>query len=131
VQFRLLQFRVQAAPPLKDTGNDLIAVRGMSMRSISVRSTIEKTFIKPPSKRIYQILAVVAFAVKDKQVSVDASQVFLVPHAAVEQITNRVAMLKDLGDTPRADLSLILSLLVFLPRIFFAMLLLNQDDHRL
>jgi hypothetical protein len=37
-QFRLLQFDVQAAAPLKDTGNDLIAVRGEVLRAISVRN---------------------------------------------------------------------------------------------
>ncbi len=32
VQLRLLEFDVQAAPPLKDSGNDLIAIRGTAMR---------------------------------------------------------------------------------------------------
>ena len=28
VQLRLLQYNVQAAPPIKDSGNDLIAIKG-------------------------------------------------------------------------------------------------------
>ena len=37
VQLRLLEFDVQAAPPLKDSGNDLIAIRGIDMRAIQVK----------------------------------------------------------------------------------------------
>ena len=39
VQLRLLEFDVQAAPPLKDSGNDLIAIRGIAMRAIQVKAT--------------------------------------------------------------------------------------------
>jgi hypothetical protein len=36
VQLRLLEYDVQAAPPLKDSGNDLIAIRGGQFRAIQV-----------------------------------------------------------------------------------------------
>ena len=36
VQIRLLQFGVQAAPPIKDSGNDLIAVNDREFRAVSV-----------------------------------------------------------------------------------------------
>jgi hypothetical protein len=39
VQLRLLEFDVQAAPPLKDSGNDLIAIRGEPMRAIQMKTT--------------------------------------------------------------------------------------------
>lgn len=38
VQLRLLEFGVQAAPPLKDTGNDLIAIRGEVVKFIQVKT---------------------------------------------------------------------------------------------
>lgn len=38
-QLKLLQYGVQAAPPIKDTGNDLIAVRGNNLCAIQVKST--------------------------------------------------------------------------------------------
>jgi 5-hydroxyisourate hydrolase-like protein (transthyretin family) len=39
VQLRFLQYDVQAAPPLKDSGNDLIAIRGEQWRAIQVKTT--------------------------------------------------------------------------------------------
>ena len=36
VQIRLLQYGVQAAPPIKDSGNDLIAMNGEVFRAVSV-----------------------------------------------------------------------------------------------
>lgn len=36
VQIRLLQCGVQAAPSIKDSGNDLIAVNGKEFRAVSV-----------------------------------------------------------------------------------------------
>ena len=39
VQLRLLQYGVQAAPPLKDSGNDLIALKGYEIRTIQVKTS--------------------------------------------------------------------------------------------
>ncbi len=39
VQLRLFQYGVQAAPPLKDSGNDLIAVRRETFRAVQVKTT--------------------------------------------------------------------------------------------
>ena len=38
VQTRLLQYGVQAAPPLKDSGNDLIALKGDAIKTIQVKT---------------------------------------------------------------------------------------------
>lgn len=48
VQLRLLQCGVQAAPPINDSGNDLIAVNGRTVRAVSVRTTISGRYRKPP-----------------------------------------------------------------------------------
>jgi hypothetical protein len=40
VQLRLLEYDVQAAPPVKDTGNDLIAIRGRVFNAIQVKTTV-------------------------------------------------------------------------------------------
>jgi hypothetical protein len=90
-QFRLLQFDVQAAAPLKDTGNDLIAVRGQVFRAISVRSTTGETFNKPNPRRLYHILAVVKFETSKDGVVLDETDLFLVPHAAVDNIQNNIS----------------------------------------
>lgn len=65
VQLRLLQYDVQAAPPLKDSGNDLIAAKGDRFKSIQVRTTTTGRFEKPPENKIYHILAIVHLAGED------------------------------------------------------------------
>jgi hypothetical protein len=53
VQLRLLQYDVQAAPPLKDSGNDLIALRGFVVRTIQVKTTTDALPVWPPEARLY------------------------------------------------------------------------------
>jgi len=87
VQIRLLQFGVQAAPPIEDSGNDLIAVNGKEFRSVSVRTTTSTTFTKPKSERIYDVLAVVCLAGGDNEVLLDSSQIFLIPQPVVAEVS--------------------------------------------
>jgi hypothetical protein len=83
VQARLLQYSVQAAPPIKDSGNDLIAVNGSEFRAVSVRTTTTGTYNKPEAARLYHILAVVYLVGDDCEVSLDGSQIFLIPREEV------------------------------------------------
>jgi hypothetical protein len=87
VQIRLLQYGVQAAPPIEDSGNDLIAVNGKEFRSVSVRTTTKGAYTKPNSARIYDVLAVVYLAGADNEVALDGSQIFLIPHSAVADVS--------------------------------------------
>lgn len=59
VQAYLLAHGVQGAPPVKDSGNDLIAVRGNSFRAIQVRTSASGKIHKPSPDCLYHILAVV------------------------------------------------------------------------
>lgn len=59
VQLRLLQYGVQAAPPLKDSGNDLIAVSGFEMRCIQVKTTSAVLPAWPPDAKRDHLLAIV------------------------------------------------------------------------
>ena len=83
VQIRLLQHGVQAAPPIKDSGNDLIAVNGKEFRAVSVRTTTTGTYSKPEAGRLYHVLAVVFLVGDEREVSLDGSQLFLIPQAEV------------------------------------------------
>lgn len=83
VQIRLLQWGVQAAPPIKDSGNDLIAVNGKKFRAVSVRTTRTGRYRKPKAGRLYDVLAVVYLVGKDREVYLDGSQLFLIPQAEV------------------------------------------------
>ena len=82
VQIRLLQHGVQAAPPILDTGNDLIAVNGKEFRAISVRTTTGGTYNKP-RHRDYHVLAVVHLRGEGRDLDLNNSQVYLIPSADV------------------------------------------------
>ena len=88
VQLRLFQYDVQAAPPLKDSGNDLIAVRGNIFRAVQVKTTNDPNG-KPqaPKDRRYHILAFVRLAGEGNELYLDKSAVYLFDK---EEITNNV-----------------------------------------
>ncbi len=93
LQLRLLQYGVQAAPPIKDTGNDLIAVRRTCFRAIQVKTTttgfpIFFDLSKLPD--LYHILAIVRFVdlefnegTHDFTVPLDNTRIFLLRHYQV------------------------------------------------
>lgn len=83
VQLRLLEYGVQAAPPLKDSGNDLIAVNGREFRSVSVKTTGKDAYEKP-ANRLYQVLAVVKLVIENG-VLLDRSPIWLMTPDDVQQ----------------------------------------------
>jgi hypothetical protein len=89
VQIRLLQYGVQAAPPIKDSGNDLIAVNGREFRAVSVRTTTTGRFQKPPAARLYHVLAVVHLAGSNREIFLDESRLFLIPQEEVAAVADR------------------------------------------
>lgn len=88
VQIRLLQYGVQAAAPIKDSGNDLIAVNGPEFRAVSVRTTTDGIFTKPNGERLYHVLAVVHLSGHDNEVHLDGSRLYLVPKDEVAGASN-------------------------------------------
>ena len=89
VQLRLLQFGVQAAPPIEDTGNDLIAVNGTEFRAVSVRTTTTGIYNKPDMERAYHVLAVVYLSGENRDLHLDQSDIFLIPQADVASASCR------------------------------------------
>jgi|ERR1700733_600845 len=95
VQLRLLEYGVQAAPPLKDTGNDLIAVREEVFRGIQIKTT---AFGKRRVHRLpehYHVLALVHLCSSDVQVLLDQCEIYLLPRSVVERNHGRAP--KDLS----------------------------------
>jgi hypothetical protein len=90
VQLRLLEHDVQAAPPIKDSGNDLIAVRGESFRGIQVKTTAGKRVDARNLPEHYHIIALVYLCADDKNVFLDKSRVFLIPRAVWEKNKGKV-----------------------------------------
>lgn len=87
VQIRLFQHDVQAAPPIKDSGNDLIAIRGWIIKAVQVKTScppfpIKFNLAELPAR--YHILALVQLPTKidyddliDFELSLDACRIFL------------------------------------------------------
>ena len=88
VQLRLFQYGVQAAPPLKDSGNDLIAVRGKTLKAIQVKTTTIDGRLKKPADRLYHILAFVRLHGENNELSLDSSEVYLIEKKVVDGTRN-------------------------------------------
>src|SRR5260370_35164638 len=82
VQLRLLEFDVQADPPLKDSGNELIAIRGTAMRAIQVKATkIEEDGYQirvADLPRLYHALAIVKLEGDENTLRLDEPRIFLI-----------------------------------------------------
>ena len=103
VQLRLLQYEVQAAEPLKDTGNDLIAIKGETFKAIQVKTTenndqISFDFAKL-SQRKYHILALVFLDQKESDepnaINIDESKIFLLNSSDIKKGTYKKPELKE------------------------------------
>ncbi|NLZ07368.1 MAG: hypothetical protein GXY19_19545 [Phycisphaerae bacterium] len=95
VQLRLLQFDVQAAPPLKDSGNDLIAVRHGVFRAIQVKTTTGSSYQTNGLPDHYHLLAVVNLVKDSDVIFLDESRVFLIPRERVMSAPRRCDQLNE------------------------------------
>jgi hypothetical protein len=96
VQLRLLEYGVQAAPPLKHSGNDLIAVKDTSFRAIQIKTTTTERFKKRGLPERYHRLAVVHLAKPDSsEVSYDQSTFFLLSKLQVEHASCQISGLSE------------------------------------
>lgn len=93
VQLRLLQFGVQAAPPIKDSGNDLIAVKELAFRAIQIKTTAGEVYPVQDLPKFYHILAVVQLAGEGINLSLDHSRVFLIPRERVPTAPRQISAL--------------------------------------
>lgn len=94
VQLRLLQYGVQAAPPLKDSGNDLIALKGFAIRCVQVKTTTTDVPAWPPEDKLYHLLAVVQLKGAEHDLYLDGSTVYLLSRDEVRRATRSWAGLE-------------------------------------
>jgi hypothetical protein len=87
VQIRFLQYDIQAAPPLKDSGNDLIAILGETFKGIQVKTTTKQYINKTNLPEHYHILAIVKLCGESTEIFLDQSQVYLIPRENVDDTT--------------------------------------------
>jgi hypothetical protein len=79
VQLRLLEHGVQAAQPIKDSGNDLIAVKGSQFRTIQIKTSVGKASTLRPSRmpEHYHLLAIVELDWQNDRIMLDGSRIML------------------------------------------------------
>ena len=95
VQIRLLQHSVQAAPPVKDSGNDLIAICGDQFRAVQVKTTARAEVTLPAKKlkrtrwHILAIVRLVSYNYKPDaehiEVELDKAEVYLLQRREVKK----------------------------------------------
>ncbi len=95
VQLRLLEHDVQAAEPIKDSGNDLIVIRGRVFRTIQVRTTTVETIDKPDGTTLYGILAVVQLPVASGRFVTRDAQIYLFSVDEVQGLSGKVTRYAD------------------------------------
>lgn len=80
LQIRLLEYGIQSAPPLKDSGNDLIAIKGNIVRFIQVK-TSKFRVSKPSQNRLPEIFHLIALVKlkysKEGSLLLDESDIFM------------------------------------------------------
>jgi len=94
VQLRLLEHKVQAAPPIKDTGNDLIAIRGEVFRAIQVKTTTKNSWSKGRLPKMYHVVAVVKFEYSAESFCLDESSIYLIPRNEVDKAPTNISRLQ-------------------------------------
>ncbi len=93
VTLRLLERGVQAAPPIKDSGNDLIAVKGESFRAIQVKTTTTNRFNNLDFPDLFHIAALVHLTKEGSTYNLEESRIFLLEPYEITQGSYSVANL--------------------------------------
>jgi hypothetical protein len=94
-QLRLLQYGVQAAPPLKDTGNDLIALRGWITKCVQVKTTAGNTFNLNNLPEKYHFVLLVKLEGEGDNIFLDRTEIFLLTKEEIAKNTYSVHELTD------------------------------------
>lgn len=89
VQLRLLQFDVQAAAPLKDSGNDLIALKGPRCHTVQVKTTANHHLPDWPDDIVYSLLAIVDLQGEGREIFLDRTSVYLIPREELQGVERR------------------------------------------
>ena len=87
VQLRLLEYGVQAAPPIKDSGNDLIAIKKKMIKTVQVKTTIKGSIRVPDESKLYDLLALVFIHNVSGKIHLDNSKIFILQKEEITQKT--------------------------------------------
>jgi hypothetical protein len=95
LQLRLLQHGVQAAPPLKDTGNDLIAIRGNVFKAVQVKTTTADRVRPEVPDRAFHLLGLVRLEGEGNTLHLDKCTIYLIPKDDVARLGDGGPRLED------------------------------------
>lgn len=89
VQIKLLSLGVQAAPPIKDSGNDLIAIKGEIVKFVQVKTATNRKPNKRNLPDTYHLLALVKLVKKknNNQIELDKSEILIVKKGELKEKT--------------------------------------------
>lgn len=83
-QLRLLEFGVQAAPPIKDSGNDLIAIRGEVVKYIQVKTSLNQQPRARDLPEVFHLVFLVNLATDESSILLDQSTITVLEKAGGE-----------------------------------------------
>ena len=96
VQLRLFEYGIQAAPPIKDSGNDLIAIKGEVVKFIQVKTSKHRI----PSKEFQKFVITVALVrlkySEDGGLLLDDSKIYIIEKG--EDRSQKKELTKELAD---------------------------------
>ena len=104
VQLKLLQYGVQAAQPIKDSGNDLIAIKKEVVKFIQVKATTGDRIGVGKLPKIYHVLAMVFLKKNGENILLDESEIFLLEKRKVNKKSYSLNPLKKSESTYKLEL---------------------------
>ena len=85
VILRLLEHQIQASFTLKDSGNDLLAVKGDVFKAIQVKSSVRGIFDHlPPISKKYHLLALVSLRGEQMHLDLNRSKIYLLTKEEID-----------------------------------------------
>lgn len=87
-QVHLLVNGVQAAPPLRDSGNDLIACAGETILTLQVKTAKRHSFPKRRLPKLYHAAVFVVLKEVNEKIDVSGADVYLLSRKEIEDSTS-------------------------------------------
>ena len=96
-QLRLLELGIQAAPPIKDSGNDLIAIKGEVVKYIQVKTSATKIERVNNLPGIYHLVFLVEFESDESGIKYDDSKIWVINKD--ESVSEKKELTQELVDS--------------------------------
>lgn len=84
VQLRLISYNIEISKPLIDSGNDIIALKGVVTKAIQVKTTFSGSWRLSNLPEKYNILALVRFS-KNEELKLDQAEIYLLSKKDLEK----------------------------------------------